>query len=430
MKYFWLCSLAVVASVPAAAQPPMPDRKAMYEDVEVMRRLLGDSIARARPATTSWGFYYSSTPQFVDPLYFHVGKRNVGPTSVDWTGLYPRVSANNAVYGLPLAVDYGVGNSNTALFSGLHVADRPAPTTDGTYLKGVGVVLAVTMDLADAGSLEPPAKSASLAATCARCHGATMDTKVQPSRPGPKPEQADAWDITLRRVRGEKEPAAEAAPAAQLAREEICVPGAMTELVLSNLAEYGHRFRELPANEALTVVVTLKGAAPAAEVPADNPAAQAGSQAEEQLALADLHAKQGKPDEAIRAYQKAIDVFSKPLRFADTTPYDQATKAVEEATKVLRNAHGKLAQAMLAAGKLDEAKAAIEAAKTAGVRVEGLDSKKAVAPPKPLMPTKLTVRLTKQAIDSHKAGKTSASELRAAADVEAIGFQRVANPKK
>ena len=429
MRYFWLCSLAVMASVPAAAQPPMPDRKAMYEDVEVMRRLLGDSIARARPAATSWGFYYSSTPQSVDPLGFHMNRRLAASPSAIWNGLNPRVSAD-AVYGVPLAFDYGFPNSNTALFSSLHVADRPAPTTDGTYLKGVGAVLTITLDLAEAGSLEPPAKSASLSATCARCHGATMDAKVQPSRPGAKPEPVDAWDITLRKVRGEKEPAPEAAPRRSSAREEICIPGALTELVLSNLADYGHRFRELPANEALTVVVSLKGAAPAAEVPADNPAAQARSQAEEQLALADLHAKQGKPDEAIRAYQKAIDVFSKPLRFADTTPYDQAKKAIEEATKVLRSAHGKLAQAMLAAGKLDEAKAAIEAAKTAGVRVEGLDSKKAAAPPKPPMPTKLTVRLTKQAIDSHKAGKTSASELRAAADVEAIGFPRVGNPKK
>ncbi|HKB05818.1 MAG TPA: hypothetical protein VKD90_26715, partial [Gemmataceae bacterium] len=176
-----------------------------------------------------------------------------------------------------------------------------------------------------------------------------------------------------------------------------------------------------PAGERITVVLTVKPAQKAATDSSNDPAAQTRAQAEEQLALGDLHAKQGKSDEAVGAYRQAVEILSKPLAFAVSTPHDQVTKATEESTKALRNAHGKLAQALLTAGKLDEAKAAIEAAKDATVTIK-LDKAKPTAPAKPPLPTKLTVSLSKKAIDDHKAGKINLHELRSAAEVEAVGF--------
>jgi hypothetical protein len=54
---------------------------------------------------------------------------------------------------------------------------------------------------------------------------------------------------------------------------------------------------------------------------------------------------------------------------------------------------------------------------------------KAAPPPKPPLPSKVTVRLTKQTLDRHKAGTMNQAELRSAAEVEAIGFSKAANPK-
>jgi hypothetical protein len=45
------------------------------------------------------------------------------------------------------------------------------------------------------------------------------------------------------------------------------------------------------------------------------------------------------------------------------------------------------------------------------------------------LPSKITVRLTKQTLDRHKAGTMNQAELRSAAEVEAIGFTKAAKPK-
>jgi len=437
MKYVLLYLLIALFAVPTAAQSPKPDRTAMYEDVEVMRRLLGEAVASARPAPTSGAFLFSTASPYRNSLStsFHRNTINTidpnlnpyGATVGNWAMPYTNRGSNGLAN--PLGYD-DVALAASRSFFTVHLADRPAPPTDGTYVKGVGVLLTVDMDLSDAAALEPPAKSAGLAATCARCHGSSMDAKVQPPKAAAKRESADPWDAKLRQVRGEKEPAPTEPPATHLAREEICVPGHLTELVLNQLARYGHRFRELPANEAITVVVTLKGSAPsAADTPASGPGAEAVAKAEEQLALADLHAKQGKSDEAIHAYQKVVEILSKPLQFSESTPYDQVRKAVESATKTLRSAHGKLAQALLEQGKLDEAKAAIESAKSVNLRAEGEAGKKPVVP-KTQLPIKLTIRVPKQVLDDHKAGRMTLDQVQSAAEVEAVGFAAPSNKSR
>src|SRR5262249_10711853 len=175
----------------------------------------------------------------------------------------------------------------------------------------------------------------------------------------------DRWDVELRQLHGEKESETPAAPTTRLGADEVCVPGKLTEVVLETLTKYGNRFRELAADERIAVVVTLKGGLKSAksDPPANDPAAQVKVQADEQLALADMHTKQGKTDEALKTYQKVVEMLSKPLRFADSTRYEHAAQVTDEATKTLRAAYNKLAQNLLVAGKLDDAKAAIESAK-------------------------------------------------------------------
>jgi cytochrome c553 len=433
MKYLCVFSLIVLLAAPAAAQPPKPDRTAMYEDVEVMRRLLGDAIAHARPSQVNANYFLFSNARYMDPLTGNLTRNGGlaidgrfarhGMATVDWGAPYSQLGVNTQA--TPALFDDVAMSSIYRPYFTVHSADRPAPPTDGTYVKGVGVLLTVQMDLSDAAGLDPPAKSASLAATCNRCHGTAMDSKVQPPRAAAKPEPTDAWDAKLRQVRGEKETQPKEPPATRLAREEICVPGHLTELVINNLSKYGHRFRELPANEWIAVVVTLTGSPPS-EAAASGPGVDALAQADEQLALADLHVKQGKTEEAIRAYQKVIQILSKPLAFSVNTAYDQVAKTLENATKTLRSAHGKLAQVLLEQGKLDEAKAAIESAKTASVRVEGEAGKKPAAP-KVQLPIKLTVRVAKQLLDDHKAGRATLDQVRSAAEVEAVGFPASSN---
>jgi cytochrome c553 len=432
MSRLWVNCLAFLSlAVPAVAQSK-PDRTAMYEDVEVMRRLLGDAIAKARPqpmpSTYQWqypnlGTNLNQHPYLVQQqqLQFNNARFNQpGARYVDPRGLQD--------YPLTLSPFGGLTYDNNVFqptyWTTAYLAEkRPAPPpTDGTYIKGVGVLLDVTIDYSEAKALKGPVKSPALAAQCARCHGTAMDQKIQATPAAPKKEAADPWDAQLRQVRGEKVPEAAPAPATRLGSEEVCVPGKLSDLVVSTVTTYGHRFRELAGGERIVVIVTLKGAPkPASAEPAANdPAAHVKSLAEEHLALADLHAKQGKTDDAVKAYQKVVDMLSKPLRFADTTPHEQAAKLTDEATKTLRAAHGKLAQNLLVAGKLDEAKSAIESAKTATVRLEGAAKPPAAA--KPPLPIKLTVSLGKNAIDEHRAGKINQHELRSAADVEAVGF--------
>src|SRR5262245_8001084 len=429
MSRLWIICLSLLGlAVPAAAQSK-PDRTAMYEDVEVMRRLLGDALAKARPqaAPLTYQWHYPNTfnpnwtlGQVQQQRLQHNNARfnQPGARYVDPLGL-PDNSFMNSPFG-GVNLDNGLYQP---YFSTTLYAEKPAPPpTDGTYIKGVGVLLDVTMDYSEARALKSPVKSATLAANCARCHGTAMDQKVQATPAAPKKDVTDPWDAQLRKVRGEKEPEAPAAPATRLGLDEVCDPGKLTDLILNTVTTYGNRFRELAASERIVVVVTLKGAPkPAAPgAAANDPAAQVKSLADEQLALADLHAKQGKTDDAIKAYQKVVEILSKPLRFSDTTPHDQAAELTDAVTKTLRAAQNRLAQNLLVAGKLDEAKAAIEAAKTAAVHLEG--AAKPPAPARPALPIKLTMSLAKSAIEEHRAGRIGQNELRSAADVEAVGF--------
>jgi hypothetical protein len=412
MKRMLIGCCVLLAAGPAGAQPPAADRTAMYEDVEVMRRLLADAVGRARASGVSYDLAYP-----VDPV-----SNNATFRWYPYLNTVGQVIPNDSAWvtGLrgPVATDHSA--SLFSLYYGTAIDRGAPPATDGTYLKGVGPVFTVTLDQVNVGNLPLPKKGPAAAANCTHCHGPAMATKVQ-AVTAPKAEPVDPWDKALRQVRGEPEPAAPAAPAARLTAEEVCGPGRLTELALDALAKYGPRFRELAAGERLSIAYTIRRAPKETPAAADLAGGAAKKTAEDLIAEGDLHAKQAKSADAVRAYQAAIDALTKPLAFSADVPHKQVQKAIEESTKTLRGAHGKLAQLLLEAGKLDEAKASIEAAKGASIRIE-TKAKPVAAPEKPPLPTKLTVTLTKKALDDSRAGRLDAAGLRAAAEVEAVGF--------
>ena len=68
MKRMLIGCCVLLAAGPAAAQKPAADRPAMYEDVEVMRRLLADAVGRGR-ADAAWVTERSGNfPYYLDPL--------------------------------------------------------------------------------------------------------------------------------------------------------------------------------------------------------------------------------------------------------------------------------------------------------------------------------------------------------------------------
>lgn len=418
MKRILIGCCVLAAGGPAPAQKPAADRAAMYEDVEVMRRLLADAVGRAKgQAYASW-----AGPLYVDPIG-STSRPNWNTNLLTTGGL---IQGREVVW-TPQLQPYVTMDSRTGAAQQMGYAlwdfDRGGlpPATDGTYLKGVGPVFTVTLDQADVAGLTPPQKGPALAANCAQCHGTAMAAKVQAAT-APKAAPVDAWDQALRQVRGEPAAAAPVAPAARLTPEEICGPGRLSELALDALAKYGPRFRDVGPDERLTVVFTVRPAPKEAPAVAEDAGVAARKKAEEKVAEGDLHAKQGTRAEAAQAYRAAIDFLSRPLAFGSDTPAEQVRAATEEATNVLRKAHGRLAQTLiLDSAQLVAAKAAIDAAESAAVKTQ-LVPRPAPPPEKPPLPIKLTVAVGKKALDDHKAGKLDVAGLRGAADLEAVGF--------
>src|SRR5204862_325020 len=105
------------------------------------------------------------------------------------------------------------------------------------------------------------------------------------------------------------------------------------------------------------------------------------------------------------------------------------TTMIEDATKTLRTTHSKLAQLLLSAGRLDEAKTAIDKAKMVSVSVADMPTKEPKTEPKIPLPMKLVVSVTKKQIDDFKANRLTLEEVRKAVDIEAVGFHEPKSKK-
>lgn len=288
--------------------------------------------------------------------------------------------------------------------------------TEGTYLKGHGVVYSLT--------LPPPAR----------------DPRPQAPKSPPKP--LSDWERIRRDVRQEKPAAAEA--------ENQPKESTLGDIVLKTLADNGRNFSQLGKDESLTVAITFRAPIQVQNVGLNHPWAFDASSAiqeydqwfqeahpnttlgrtikpdpppqpgggattattsQDYALLGDLHMKQGRGEEAFRAYHKAFDLNKDAS--ADHILYVQAMKAFN----AIKNRSTELE---LAGQKVDELRnkrneEQLKAAK------EEKSQKPAEAKPTPL-PGKLVITASKKLLDDVGSGKISFEDFKKAASVEYVTF--------
>jgi hypothetical protein len=405
----WLLAAGSAQAAPAApadAKDPSlkaPADKQLYEDVEIMRRLLDRAFERAyafpsrKPGQPLAEFEATDSG---DRRYF--SRVHLGELS-DLNGIHSR-----------------------------NLAAHEPPAAEGVYLKGVGVVYTAT--------LPPPAG----------------DPRAGKG-PGGTPPPLSPWERTRRELRGDK---VEDAP-----KDGDGQPP-LADVILQVLADNGRHFTSLPDGEQITVAVTFRGAgcvschtgkngrdpiarpfetdlgAPGGAAfrhllgekydqggkPADaksigSGAAPAESFREAQL-LGDLHLKQGRAKEAAEAYltmlkKLGMDADGKAEKWAPPVEVNDLLATVE----LLQG----FAKAKLALKESDAAHNALKLAEGLEKRAQDLTGGAAnPGPPAPpagaRLPSKLVVTASKKQLDQIGSGKMTFDEFRQAATVEYLTF--------
>jgi len=246
-----------------------------------------------------------------------------GGSTYSWT--YPTLSGTGYVAGK--VGELGSADSAPAALTGALQGNYYRPglwshgsSVEGVYLDSYGAVFTATMD------------------------ATARDPRPKTDGNKPSPAMTD-WERMQKALRGE--PVTEK-PTSTTKEQPL------GDVILRLLADNGKHFTALKDDERLTVVVTFRGASHAGTVAATGQSALTaiygtamGGDAKEdragtQESLGDLHLKQGQPQRAIEAYQKAL---------ADVR-HDEKD-APEGADGRVHGAMLKLAQAYLAAGQLD-----------------------------------------------------------------------------
>lgn len=321
----------------------------MYEDIEIMRCLLDRKLH---------GIYPSHTYQ-----------------SFGMVGMQGGIGGMRGGMGMGMA-------------GGMMPVTVPMRSLEGVYLKGQGVVYTATV-----ASLQPPAKAGS-------------DTS------SPKRYAADVleneWESIRRQIRNEKE---------KPTTPEASKPPSLSDVLLKMMAENGHNFSQLGENESLTLVLTVHSASSL------SPAAKSGggsaktepkstanilvsdliAQVRDNELLGELHLKQGKHEEAIKAFHYVLKRISDPKREAEL--------------------HRKLAQCYLMQGDDEKARAELDQA-IALVKKETEAKAKPASTAKPAttLPIKLIISAPKKLLDQAEAGKITFEEFRRQAHVETLRF--------
>jgi tetratricopeptide (TPR) repeat protein len=371
----------------------------MYEDIEILRRLLDSKLVSEYPPAKVLAEAQNSIAPYrlrllqndgIAPSWFQA---QTDPAARYDNFLHLYNAVNQPHYSLqsyfPLA--------NEATYEGVWYTTAPARVldTEGSYLKGQGVIYTLT--------LPPPA----------------CNPREQTSRSAP-PSVSD-WE----RIRGElhnEKPKPEAEEHKGQPRKEP----SLAEIILKVLAENGHHFAQLGDEESLTVIVTFRGNDPpptqktqpdkptthqksssesAAEGLAKLAASQAlASNAHDYELLAELHMKQGKYAEAEQALRQGIEQKPDP--------------------KQLAGLYRKLAELYLKVGKDAEARQALDKAMelAKGGQAEAPQPAKEAKPVRSALPGKLIISAPKKLLDQIGNSKITPEEFQKAATVEYLTF--------
>ena len=151
-----------------------------------------------------------------------------------------------------------------------------------------------------------------------------------------------------------------------------------------------------------------------------DPVANAGRDYE---LLGDLHTRQGKTAEAVDAYSKAVQAAKTMTITILPGGTDDGKAMVERAKQRIKDLSTKLARTLLDAGRVDEARKALEVETMIKVDVSGSTR----AAPVPL-PAKLTISATKKLLDQVGTGKMSYEDFRKQATIDYNTFAETAPP--
>jgi hypothetical protein len=349
-------------------------RSAVYEQIEVMRALLIRKLGRSVGATPA-----------TQPLAVF-GDSYQNPPVV-----------NEAYPGGP-----GMTMATTPY---RNIATSFVPAVEGAYLDGYGVVFT------------------------AICPATNRDPRPGASESKDLPALTD-WDREQRRLRGEPPPDKSTAPKT----------APIGDVLLNLLAENGKHFTALKEEERVTIAVTFRGShqglpivttrdqkywaggaasirgfdvnggtatgAPAPSNPDPRTAVREDRVAALE-ALGQLHLKQGEPQLAIDALRRAVETAESEVKQNPSGGNEQ-----------LRGALMKLSQALLAAGRLDEARETMDRASTGRLKAVQAGN----PPPKVPVgyPARLTISAPKKLLDQIGNGKISMDEFRKQASVEYV----------
>jgi tetratricopeptide (TPR) repeat protein len=241
-------------------------------------------------------------------------------------------------------------------------------------------------------------------------------SSLQPAATTETARPVSEWESVRRQLHNEKE---------EPKKAEAVKPPTLSDVLLKLLAENGHHFSQLGENESLTVVLTVHrsnvssssrkpstgGSGTPAKTeakPSTGHSASYLSQARDLELLGGLHMKQGQHEEALKAFQKAVEV-------KQLDP--------NESMALYR----KLAQCYLALERVAEAKAALD--KTAEISKnaqEAADAKNklpaANKPAAPALPAKLIISASKKLLGEIKTSRISFDDFRNQAHVETLHF--------
>lgn len=360
-----------------------------YEEIEVLGRLLERAVASLTAGPVS------STPlRPLDPSSYP-GQANSlegNFNTIRWAT--PALAAN----------DFDTWWFSTAF-------DVPSRRFPGFYLKGQGIIYTRTLS--------------------------QVPRRIVGDAARPAPREMSAWERMRREMRGER---------VETERAKAEADVSLADTILRVLAENGAHLTQLSENESVTVALILPGpstahpavssgqrttASSATNAPtpstarvASAPLAPTGeaaanrAEAQKLALLADLHAKQGQPQQALETYRKALELYARTSGAEVKTELE----ALEVRTK--------LARALLELGRTEEARKALEDAAASVPRApKTVTSTQAPATTKEVpIPARLIISVRKSALD--QAGKVPFEEFRKAASVEHLTFAPPTAPPK